>query len=202
MPLRPLFQWLFSLLFTTFKRSPYVYSSTLALNNEHSLYIITNTIVKNHCTPYSKLGADTKSSDVKECRIEEEEEESSPSDPALCHGCNFLPGAHPSSSLPTPRLSARCFLAVIFSSVLGDSMSVLALMLDVGFLSVWPIQCHFLRFFSVSIGCWFVLVHKVLLLTLSDHFTFMILRNLCILFTLCLVILHVSELYNITDLTL
>ena len=28
-----------------------VYSSTLALNNEHSLYIITSTIVQNHCTP-------------------------------------------------------------------------------------------------------------------------------------------------------
>ena len=47
----------------------------------------------------------------------------------------------------------------------------------------------------------------MLLLTLSDHFTFMILRrhlftNVCILFTVCLVILHVSELYNITDLTL
>ena len=32
-------------------RSPYVYSSTLAVNNEHSLYIITSTIVQNHCTP-------------------------------------------------------------------------------------------------------------------------------------------------------
>ena len=51
MPLRLLFQRLFSLLFTTLKRSPYVYSSTLALNNEHSLYIITSTIVQTHCTP-------------------------------------------------------------------------------------------------------------------------------------------------------
>ena len=47
----------------------------------------------------------------------------------------------------------------------------------------------------------------MLFLTLSDHFTFMILRrhlftNVCILFTVCLVILHVSELYNGTDLTL
>ena len=47
----------------------------------------------------------------------------------------------------------------------------------------------------------------MLLLTLSDHFTFMILRrhlftNVCILFTVCLVILHVSELYDRTDLTL
>ena len=42
---------------------------------------------------------------------------------------------------------------------------------------------------------------SILLLTLSDHFTFMILRrhlftNICILFTVCLVILHVSELYG------
>ena len=47
----------------------------------------------------------------------------------------------------------------------------------------------------------------MLLLTLSNHFTFMILRrhlftNVCILFTVCLVIIHVSELYNRTDLTL
>ena len=47
----------------------------------------------------------------------------------------------------------------------------------------------------------------MLLLTLSDHFIFMLLRrhlftNVCILFTVCLVILHVSELYNRTDLTL
>ena len=34
-----------------YQRSPYVYSSTLALNNEHSLYLITSTIVQNHCTP-------------------------------------------------------------------------------------------------------------------------------------------------------
>ena len=71
-------------------------------------------------------------------------------------------------------------------------------MLDWGFHSVWTIQRH---------GSWFVLFHKVLLLTLSDHFTFMILRrhlftNVYILFTVCLVILHVSELYNRTDLTL
>ena len=52
----------------------YNYSSTLALNKEHSLYIITSTIVQNHCTPYPKLGADTKYSEAKECRIEEEEE--------------------------------------------------------------------------------------------------------------------------------
>ena len=52
-----------------FKRSPNVYCSTvstLALNNEHSLYIITITVVQNHCT--HQLGASTKSSIVKECR--------------------------------------------------------------------------------------------------------------------------------------
>ena len=48
--------------------------------------------------------------------------------------------------------------------------------------------------------------HKVLL-TLSDHFTFTIPRrhlftNVSILFAVCLVILHVSELYNRIDLTL
>ena len=86
----------------------------------------------------------------------------------------------------------------------GFHVSVCLVMLDVGFLSVWPIQRHLLRFISIYIGSWLVLVHKVLLLTLSDHFKFMILRrhlfkNVCILFIVCLVILHVSELYNWTD---
>ena len=44
-------------------------------------------------------------------------------------------------------------------------------------------------------------------MTLSDHFTFMILRrhlftNVCILLTVCLVIIHDSEVCNRTDLTL
>ena len=47
----------------------------------------------------------------------------------------------------------------------------------------------------------------MLLLTLSDHFTFMIpqrhlFTNVCTLFTVCLVSLHVSELYNTTDLNI
>ena len=89
----------------------------------------------------------------------------------------------------------------------GFLVSACLVMIDVGFPCVWPIQRHFLRFISISTGTWFVLVHRVLLLTLSDHFTFMILRrhlftNVCILFIVCLEILHVSELYNITDLTL
>ena len=47
----------------------------------------------------------------------------------------------------------------------------------------------------------------MLLLTLSDHVTFTVLRrhlftNVCILLTIYLVIFHVSELYNRTDLTL
>ena len=89
----------------------------------------------------------------------------------------------------------------------GFHVRACLVMLDGGFLSVRQIQRHFLRFISISTGSWLVLVHKVLLLTLSDHFTFIILRrhlftNICILFTVCLVIIHVSELYNITDLTL
>ena len=72
----------------------------------------------------------------------------------------------------------------------------------------YPVSCiTFISCISISTGSWLVLVHKVLLLTSSDLFTFMILRrhlltNVCILFTVCLVILHVSELYNRTDLTL
>ena len=68
--------------------------------------------------------------------------------------------------------------------------------LDWGFLSVWPIKSHFLLFYLyLNTGSWFfVLVHNMLLLTWSDHFTFMFLwRHLftkvyIMLFTVCLVI--------------
>ena len=65
--------------------------------------------------------------------------------------------------------------------------------------SMWPVQLHFLRFISISAGVWFVLVHKVLLLTFSDHFKVMILREqkICIVFTISLVILHFGS-YVIT----
>ena len=134
-------------------------------------------------------------------------DQSSPPDPALRHGCNFLPGV---PHLPRFRLhvSPPGFLGrPRFLFPWGFHVSACLVMLVVGFLSVWPIQRHFLHFSSISTGSWFVLVHKVLLLTLSDHFTFMILRrhlftNVCILFTVCLVSSHVLELYNRTDLTL
>ena len=62
-----------------------------------------------------------------------------------------------------------------------------------------PLSSFYFYFYWQLISL--VLVHTMLLLTLSDHFTFMILRmhlftNVCILFTVCLVILCVWELYN------
>ena len=89
----------------------------------------------------------------------------------------------------------------------GFHVRACLVMLDVGFLSVWPIQRHF-RFIYFSTGSWLVVVNKVLLLNLSDHITFMILRrhlftNVCILFTVCLLNSPwFGAIYNITDLTL
>ena len=131
-------------------------------------------------------------------------DQSSPPDPALLAiSCQVYPIFLASDS--TSR--RQVFLGrPLFLFPWGFHVRACLVMLVVGFLSVWPIQRHFLRFISISTGSWFVLVHKVMLLTLSDHFTFMILRrhlftNVCILFTVCIVIIHVSQLYNRTDLT-
>ena len=133
-------------------------------------------------------------------------DQSSPPDPALRHGCNFLPGVpHP------PRFRLQVSPPGVswppsFSLPLGIPCQCLSCDASCRFsqrvTNPTPFSSFYFYFYwqLICLGPYSVV-------TDFDHFTFMILRrhlftNVCILFTVCLVIIHVSELYNRTDLTL
>ena len=90
--------------------------------------------------------------------------------------------------------------SLLFSSRCSPSSSVVFPHLAPG--------CFWAGLFSSSFllcAC-LVLFHRVVLLTLSDNITFIILRmhllmKVCFLVSVCCVILHVSELYSNIDLT-
>ena len=59
----------------------------------------------------------------------------------------------------------------------GFHVSACCVMFVSGFLSVYPIQLHFLFFILISTGSCLVLSHSVVLDTLCDHFSCKILRR-------------------------
>ena len=80
-------------------------------------------------------------------------DESSPLNPALRHGDNFLPGVSHLLHFRTPCLTTVCFLTVLLSSSpCGFHVRACLLMLDLGFLSIWRIELHFRRFLYICTG--------------------------------------------------
>ena len=102
----------------------------------------------------------------------------------------------PSPLFLFPCLSARCFVAYLFSSSLVGSMGWLDGWLFLVVTWVCPIHLHFLFFISFSMGCCLVVFRSGVLGTLSVYFRCSILRRhllmkVCILFSLLVCICYV-----------
>ena len=89
----------------------------------------------------------------------------------------------------------------------GFHVNAWRVVLVAGFLSVWPIQPHFLRKISSSTGCCPACSHKTSFLIFSGHLILKIrlrqvLMKVCTLCCIVFVVRHVSQPYRRIDLTL
>ena len=100
-----------------------------------------------------------------------------------------------------------CFGLPTFRFPCGFQSRACLVMFEGDFLSVWPIHPHFLLLISTSIGLWPVLSQRSVLEMTSGHLMLMmflrhLLMKVCSLWMFDLIVLHVSEPYSRTHLTL
>ena len=133
---------------------------------------------------------------------------------------NIRPQQLPSTKLGSGRSSSAlpmwcwwllsrhcCFGRPTLGFPWGFHSRACLVMLDTGFLRVWPIQPHLRFLISILMGVGFTLFHSSSFETTSGHlmlrmFFRHLLVNVCNLWMLVLVTCHVSEPYSRTDFTL
>ena len=126
-----------------------------------------------------------------------------PSCAALASSCQVCPLCFISSSTSLRQLLRG---RPLFLFPWGFQVRACLVMLLGGFLSVWPIQVHFLRLIWVSMGSCLVASHSLMLLMVSgQNMRRICLRHLLIKDWIFLrdvfVVRHVSEPYKSTDFT-